>query len=79
MARDEIGVVGGIAALIGVVVIMVIMLAVLASSWSTRLAESPWGVFSISMTIPIALLMGFYLRYAARARSGGVGHRGSCC
>jgi carbon starvation protein len=63
MAREEIGPVGGIAALVAVLTIMVIILAVLALVVVNALAESPWGVFSIAMTIPIALFMGFYLRY----------------
>ncbi|MFF5702060.1 carbon starvation CstA family protein [Streptomyces sp. NPDC012794] len=62
MARDEIGPVGGAAALIAVFVIMVILLAVLALVIVNALAHSPWGVFSIGMTIPIALFMGVYLR-----------------
>ncbi|MGW1774348.1 carbon starvation CstA family protein [Streptomyces sp. NPDC002104] len=62
MARDEIGPVGGAAALIGVFAIMIILLAVLALVIVNALAHSPWGVFSIGMTIPIALFMGFYLR-----------------
>ncbi|MFD0740930.1 carbon starvation CstA family protein [Phytohabitans flavus] len=62
MARDEIGTVGGIAALIAVFSIMIILLAVLALVVVNALARSPWGTFSIAMTIPIALLMGFYLR-----------------
>src|SRR3989337_1226191 len=60
--REEIGVVGGIAALIAVFAIMIIILAVLALIVVNSLAESPWGVFSIALTIPIALFMGFYLR-----------------
>ncbi|QKZ22511.1 carbon starvation CstA family protein [Streptomyces chartreusis] len=63
MARDEIGRVGGAAALIGVFAIMIILLAVLAMVVVNALAESAWGTFSVSMTIPIALFMGFYLRY----------------
>jgi carbon starvation protein len=62
MARDELGPVGGTAAIIGVLVIMVILLAVLALVVVNALAESPWGVFSIAMTIPIAIFMGLYLR-----------------
>lgn len=69
MVREEIGVVGGIAALIGVFAIMIIILAVLALVVVNALAESPWGVFSIGLTIPIALFMGFYLR---RVRPGRV-------
>jgi carbon starvation protein len=62
MARDEIGPIGGAAALIAVFAIMIILLAVLALVVVNALAQSPWGVFSIAMTIPIALFMGFYLR-----------------
>ena len=47
MARDELGRVGGIAALIGVFVIMIILIAVLALVVVNALAESPWGVFSL--------------------------------
>ncbi|MEQ4714771.1 carbon starvation CstA family protein [Nonomuraea sp. B19D2] len=62
MAREEIGPIGGAAALIAVFAIMIILLAVLALVVVNALAKSPWGVFSIAMTIPIALFMGFYLR-----------------
>ncbi|MEV0596135.1 carbon starvation CstA family protein [Nonomuraea cavernae] len=62
MAREEIGPVGGAAALIAVFAIMIILLAVLALVVVGALAKSPWGTFSIAMTIPIALFMGFYLR-----------------
>ena len=68
MVREEIGVVGGIAALIAVFAIMIIILAVLALVVVNALAESPWGVFSIALTIPIALFMGFYLRYLCPGR-----------
>ncbi|MCW2509985.1 MAG: carbon starvation protein CstA, partial [Modestobacter sp.] len=69
MVREEIGLVGGIAALIAVFAIMIIILAVLALIVVNALAESPWGVFSIALTIPIALFMGIYLR---RIRPGRV-------
>jgi carbon starvation protein len=69
MVREEIGIVGGIAALIAVFAIMIIILAVLALIVVNALAESPWGVFSIALTIPIALFMGIYLR---RIRPGRV-------
>ncbi|PRY55997.1 carbon starvation CstA family protein [Glycomyces artemisiae] len=62
LARDEIGPIGGAAALVGVFSIMIILLAVLALVVVNALAASPWGTFSIAMTIPIALLMGFYMR-----------------
>ncbi|MFF4798603.1 carbon starvation CstA family protein [Streptomyces sp. NPDC001351] len=62
MAREEIGPFGGAAALIAAFAIMIILLGVLALVIVNALAASPWGTFSIAMTIPIALLMGFYLR-----------------
>ena len=62
MARDELGRVGGAAALIGVYVIMIIVIGILGLVVVNALAASPWGVFSIAMTIPIALFMGVYLR-----------------
>ncbi len=68
MARDELGAIGGVAAIIGVLVIMVILLAVLALVVVGALAESPWGVFSIAMTIPIAIFMGLYLRFLRPGR-----------
>ncbi|WP_122817084.1 carbon starvation CstA family protein [Nocardioides pantholopis] len=68
MVREEIGVVGGTAALIAVFAIMIIILAVLALVVVNALAESPWGVFSIGLTIPIALFMGVYLRFLRPGR-----------
>ena len=59
MARDEIGRAGGAAALIAVFAIMIILLGVLALVVVNALAHSPWGTFSVAMTIPIALFMGF--------------------
>ncbi|MEV0359072.1 carbon starvation CstA family protein [Nocardia sp. NPDC050697] len=72
MARDELGLVGGVAAIVGVLVIMMILLAVLALVVVNALAESPWGIFSIGMTIPIALFMGLYLRYLRPGKVGEV-------
>jgi carbon starvation protein len=63
MAREELGVIGGTAALIATLLIMVIIVAILALVVVNALAESPWGVFSVGMTIPIALFMGVYLRF----------------
>jgi carbon starvation protein len=63
MARDELGRVGGTAALIATLTIMVIIVAILALVVVNALAESAWGVFSVGMTIPIALFMGCYLRF----------------
>ena len=68
MAREEIGPIGGIAAIIAVLSIMVILLAVLALVVVNALAESPWGAFSIAMTLPIALFMGVYLRFLRPGR-----------
>ncbi|MGB0970179.1 MAG: carbon starvation CstA family protein [Mycobacterium sp.] len=68
MARDELGAIGGTAAIVGVLVIMMILLAVLALVVVNALAESPWGVFSIAMTIPIAIFMGLYLRFLRPGR-----------
>ncbi|MFD6158821.1 carbon starvation CstA family protein [Nocardia sp. NPDC060256] len=83
MARDELGAVGGVAAIIAVLVIMMILLAVLGIVVVNALAAtpgkdgtlqggSPWGVFSISMTIPIALFMGVYLRFFRPGKVGEV-------
>ena len=63
MARDELGRVGGTAAIVATLAIMVIIVAILALVVVNALAESPWGVFSVGMTIPIALFMGCYLRF----------------
>ena len=68
MVRDELGPFGGAAALLGVFAIMIIILAVLALVVVNALADSPWGTFSIAMTIPIALFMGFYLRVVRPGR-----------
>jgi carbon starvation protein len=62
MVKDEIGPVVGVLALISVLAIMIILLAVLALVVVQALAKSPWGVFTIAMTIPTALIMGFGLR-----------------
>jgi carbon starvation protein len=63
MAREELGVIGGTAALLATLTIMIIIVAILALVVVNALGESPWGVFSVSMTIPIALFMGVYLRF----------------
>ena len=62
MVKEEIGRGVGALALIAVLAIMIILLAVLALVVVQALAKSPWGVFTIAMTIPIALLMGAGLR-----------------
>jgi carbon starvation protein len=63
MAREEIGVLGGFAALAGVLLIMVILMAVLGLVIVNALKGSPWGTFTVGATIPIALLMGWYMRF----------------
>ncbi|HEX2398880.1 MAG TPA: carbon starvation CstA family protein [Mycobacterium sp.] len=68
MVRDELGSVGGAAAIIGIITIMTILLAVLALVVVQALAQSPWGIFSIAMTIPIAIFMGIYLRFLRPGR-----------
>ncbi|WP_371328031.1 carbon starvation CstA family protein [Mycobacterium sp. 1423905.2] len=68
MVRDELGAGAGVAALIGIPVIITIVIAVLALVVVRALAKSPWGVFSIAMTIPIALFMGCYLRFLRPGR-----------
>jgi carbon starvation protein len=62
MAKEEIGPLGGFAALVGVFFIMVILIAVLALVVVNALRDSPWGTFTVTATIPIAMLMGWYLR-----------------
>src|SRR5713226_610795 len=69
MAKEETGVIGGVVAYAAVVSIIVILLAVCALVVVNALKNSPWGTFTIAMTIPIALLMGVYLR---RIRPGKV-------
>ncbi len=64
MAREEIGVVGGLVAMSGVLMIMVILIAVLGLVVTNALKNSPWGVFTVGATIPIAMLMGWYMRLA---------------
>ena len=62
MAKDEIGRLGGFVAYVAVISIIVILLGVCALVVVNALKASPWGTFTIAMTIPIALLMGVYLR-----------------
>ncbi|ADO71657.1 carbon starvation CstA family protein [Stigmatella aurantiaca] len=68
MVRMELGPAAGVVAMIGVLMIMMIILAVLALVVVKALASSPWGTFTVAMTIPIALLMGGYLRYLRPGR-----------
>jgi carbon starvation protein len=69
MAKDEIGSVGGFVAYVAVIAILIILLGVAALIVVNALKSSPWGTFTIAMTMPIALLMGVYLR---RIRPGKV-------
>src|SRR6201993_1118007 len=62
MVKDEIGLGVGLLALVSVLAIMIILLAVLALVVVQALAQSPWGVFTIAVTIPLALIMGVALR-----------------
>ena len=68
MAREELGRFGGTAAILATLLIMVIITAILALVVVNSLGESPWGVFSVGMTIPIAVFMGLYLRYLRPGR-----------
>jgi carbon starvation protein len=70
MAREEIGPVGGFVAMIGVLMIMVILIAVLGLVVTNALKDSPWGTFTVGATIPIAMVMGWYMRVL---RPGAVG------
>ncbi|MCP3169461.1 carbon starvation CstA family protein [Myxococcus qinghaiensis] len=68
MVRMELGPAAGVVAMVGVLMIMMIILAVLALVVVKALTHSPWGTFTVAMTIPIALMMGLYLRYIRRGR-----------
>ncbi len=63
MAREEIGKVGGFVSLVTVLLIMIVLLAVVALVVVNALKGSPWGTFTIAATLPIAVLMGLYLRF----------------
>jgi carbon starvation protein len=75
MAKDEIGPVAGLTALVAVLGIMIVLIAVLALVVVNALRASPWGTVTIALTIPIALFMGVYMRWvrpgacSRRARS----------
>ncbi|HWX56842.1 MAG TPA: carbon starvation CstA family protein [Verrucomicrobiae bacterium] len=68
MARDEIGKTAGVVSFVAVISIIIVLLAVVALVIVNALRSSPWGAFTIGMTIPIALLMGVYLRYVRPGR-----------
>ncbi|MDA1107603.1 MAG: carbon starvation protein A [Proteobacteria bacterium] len=62
MARDELGPIGGVAALIGTLMIMVILIAVLGLVVVNAMKHSPWATSTVFATIPIAIFIGFYMR-----------------
>ncbi len=70
MVREEMGRIPGTIALFGCFLIMIIILAVLALIVVKALAESPWGIFTVMATIPIAVFMGVYMRYIRPGRIG---------
>ncbi|PYK98583.1 MAG: carbon starvation protein A, partial [Verrucomicrobia bacterium] len=63
MVKEELNTTAGVIGVIAILAIMIILLAVLALVVVKALAESPWGVFTVGATIPIAMLMGGYLRW----------------
>ena len=68
MARDELGPVGGIAALLGVMTIMIILIAVLGLVVVNAMKHSPWATSTVAATIPIAILIGLYMRHLRPGR-----------
>ena len=70
MVREEMGRIPGTIALFGCFLIMIIILAVLALIVVKALAESPWGMFTVMATLPIAMFMGIYMRYIRPGRIG---------
>ncbi|MDR6840027.1 carbon starvation CstA family protein [Pseudoxanthomonas sacheonensis] len=70
LVREEMGRIPGTIALFGAFLIMIIILAVLAMIVVKALAESPWGMFTVMATIPIAVLMGVYMRYIRPGKIG---------
>jgi carbon starvation protein len=70
MAKEEIGPFTGLAAMVAILAIMIILLAVLALVVVNALRDSPWGLFTIVCTIPIAFLMGFWMKRWRPGRTG---------
>ncbi len=68
MVRDEIGPVGGVAALVGVLAIMVILIGVLGLVVVNAMYGSPWATSTVAATIPIALVMGVYMMHVRPGR-----------
>ena len=69
MVRDEVGPFAGLVAMVSIIAIMTILLAVLALVVVNALAESPWGLFTIAATVPIAVIMGLLLRSGGQSSS----------
>ena len=70
LVREEMGPVAGTIALFGAFMIMIIILAVLAMIVVKALAESPWGMFTVIATMPLAIFMGIYMRYIRPGKIG---------
>lgn len=68
MARDELGPVGGVAAILGVLAIMIILIAVLGLVVVNAMKHSPWATSTVAATIPIAVVIGVYLRHLRPGR-----------
>ena len=68
MARDEIGVIGGTAALVGTFLIMIILIAVLGLVVVNAMKHSPWATSTVAATIPIAMIVGIYMRHIRPGR-----------
>ncbi len=76
MARDELGPVGGFAAMLGTLTIMIILIAVLGLVVVNAMKHSPWATSTVFATIPIAVLVGIYLRNIRPGRVlEGLAHR----
>src|SRR5258708_5399918 len=70
MVRDEVGPFAGLIAMVSIIAIMTLLLAVLALVVVNALAESPWGLFTIAATVPIAVAMGLMMRGGHGSRLG---------
>ncbi len=68
MARDELGLVGGAAALVGVLAIMIILIAVLGLVVVNAMRHSPWATSTVAATIPIAIMIGLFMRHIRPGR-----------
>ena len=68
MARDELGPIGGAVALIGVMAIMIILIAVLGLVVVNAMRHSPWATSTVAATIPIAILIGLFMRHLRPGR-----------